>query len=110
MDRIIPHFVRGNFWFEIECPKTAVTAADNIKLWIEVKNALTRHVNNAQVGVTGTQHATSGRMRKIAIQPRSCVEQLAQAVFKMTAHIVDAGYILNHAAWRVHSLDRLIAR
>jgi hypothetical protein len=49
MHGLIAHLVRVDFWFEIECAETAVTAPGNIKLWIEIEYPLARQIDNAQI-------------------------------------------------------------
>lgn len=52
MLRVFPHFVGRDFRFEIKRPKRAVTASFRIQLWVQIKNALARKIDNPQVGVT----------------------------------------------------------
>src|SRR4029453_5575394 len=68
MHGLVAHLIRSHFGFEIECAKTAVTAAGDIKLWIEIEYSFARHIDNAQVGIAGTLHAAFRRAREIAIQ------------------------------------------
>ena len=46
MHGVITHFVRRSFRFEIECAETAVAAANRIKLWVEIKDASARMIDN----------------------------------------------------------------
>ena len=47
---------------------TALTTPGNIKLWIEIKYSFARQIDNAQIGIPGTLHATFRRTREVAIQ------------------------------------------
>src|SRR4030095_6701711 len=110
MHSLVANFVCSDFWFEIERSKTALPAPDNVKLWIEIVNALARNIDDAEVGIAGTLHVTFRGTRQIAIQSRSGVQQLAQSIFEVTAYFIDAGDVLYCAVKRVESFDRLIAR
>src|SRR5947199_1460784 len=110
MHSVIAYLIRIDFWFEIECAETAVTAPGDVKLWIEVKNALARKIDNAQIGITGSLNMTFGSAREIAIQSRRVLQQFAQAILKMAAYFIDPADALDRAVRRIESLDCLIAR
>jgi hypothetical protein len=80
MNRVIAHFICRDFWLEIECPESAVTASPDVQFWIQIKNTLARKIDNPQVRVAGAQHAVLRRMWKIATQPR-CSYSTGRAMY-----------------------------
>ena len=110
MHSVIAYLIRIHFWFEIECAETALTAPGDVKLWIEIKNALARNIDNAQIGITGSLNVTFGSAREVATQSRRVLQQSAQAILKMAAYFIDTADVFERAVRRVESLDRLIAR
>ena len=52
MHRIVGHFVGRDLWLEVKRAETALAAAGGIELWVEVKNALARCLDDSQIRVT----------------------------------------------------------
>src|SRR3954467_5019621 len=89
MNRVIAHFVGRDFRFEIESAEAALATANRVQLWIEVVNALSRSVDQAQVRVTRALDPSLSGLRKIASQARRDIEQIANHVLERAAHFVD---------------------
>ena len=110
MNGVIAHFVCRDFRFEIECSKTAISTANGIKFWIEIKDARGRKIDNPKVRVTGALSFVVGGTRKIAVQPGRGIKQFSQQIFHLAAYFVDARDFLNRTVGCIHPPHRLIKR
>ena len=106
---VVAHLVGGFLWLEIKRAETAVAASRGVKFWVEIKDALAVDIDYSQIGITRTLRFAVIRKWKIAVHAGSGVQQLAQTIFKMAAHFVDAIDMLNRAARRIQPLYRFIA-
>src|ERR1041385_9481013 len=109
MHGIVAHLVRRHFGFEIKRAEIAVAAPGGDEFGVQIKDALARKIDNAQVGVTGALHFAFGGWRKIAANAGGSVEELTERVLKITAHLVDSFDFLDRTVRRVQSFQCLVA-
>src|SRR5438045_5521161 len=95
VDRVIADFVVGDLRLEIKRAKAALAAPRSVKLWVEIKNAVGRCLDEPQVGITGALHSFFGGVGKVATQSRDAVEQFAQQIFEVAADFIDASDVLD---------------
>ena len=109
MHCVVAHLVRRFLRLEIKRAETALAACGGVKFWVDIKDALAVDIDYSQIGITRTLRFAIIREWKSAVHAGCGVQQLAQTIFKMAAHFVDAIDMLNRAARRIQLLYRFIA-